>query len=48
MEERREGIEEGIEKRNVEIAKNLLKNNVSVDIISSSTGLTKEEIANLK
>ncbi len=31
----------------IEVAKNLLKNNVDIDIIVVSTGLTKEEIENL-
>ena len=44
MEERREGKEE----EKIEIAKKLLNNNVDIDIISSSTGLKKEDIINLK
>lgn len=44
-----EGREEGKKKRmKIEIAKNLLKNNITIDIIISSTGLTKEEIEMLK
>ena len=43
-EERNIGREEG----KIEIAKNLLKNNVDIDIIISSTGFTREEIDNLK
>jgi predicted transposase/invertase (TIGR01784 family) len=42
------GIEKGMEKRNIEIAKNLLKNNVDIDIIIKSTGLTEEEINEIK
>ena len=42
------GIEHGIEEEKLEIAKELLNNNVQVDIIMKSTGLTKEEINNLK
>ena len=42
------GIEQGIEEEKLEIAKELLNNNVQVDIIMKSTGLTKEEINNLK
>ena len=38
------GIEVGIEKRNMEIAKVLLKEGLSVDKISEITGLTEEEI----
>jgi predicted transposase/invertase (TIGR01784 family) len=43
-----EGKIEGMIKGKIEVAKNLLKNNVSIEIIISSTGLTKEEIENLK
>jgi predicted transposase/invertase (TIGR01784 family) len=43
-----EGKIEGMIKGKIELAKNLLKNNVSIEIIISSTGLTKEEIENLK
>jgi len=43
-----EGELVGIDKRNIEIAKNLLKNNVDIDIIISSTGLTKKEINDIK
>ena len=39
--------EEGEQKSKKEIAKNLLKNNVDIEIIIKSTGLTKEEIENL-
>jgi len=39
--------EEGREERNIEIAIELKKNNVSLDIIIKSTGLSKEEIENL-
>ena len=37
-----------IKNKQIEIAKNLLNNNVDVEIIISSTGLSKEEIENLK
>jgi predicted transposase/invertase (TIGR01784 family) len=40
--------EEGKIEGKIEVAKNLIKNNVSIEIIMSSTGLTKEEIENLK
>lgn len=43
-----EGVIEGIEKGKVEVAKNLIENNVSIEIIMKSTGLTKEQIENLK
>ena len=43
-----EGISEGKNERNIEIAKNLLKNKVDISIIASSTGLSEEEINSLK
>ena len=45
---RNEGIEEGSLNKSIEIAKNLLNNNISIDIISDSTGLSIEEIEKLK
>jgi len=39
-----EGLAEGIEQRNIDIVKNMLSLNLDYDIISKSTGLTKEEI----
>ena len=46
------GMEKGIKQGNVqkqqEIARNLLNNNVPVDIIVSSTGLSLEELNALK
>lgn len=42
-----QGIEKGIEKNKIEIAKNLLNNNVDINVISLSTGLSKEEIKKL-
>ena len=42
------GIEEGRNERNLEVAKNLLKQNIAIDIISKATGLTLEEIEKLK
>ena len=42
-----EGIEQGIEKNKIEIAKNLLDNNVDINVISLSTGLSQEEIKKL-
>ena len=44
----KEGREEGREKEKLEIAENLLKRNVDIDIIVESTGLSKEEVENLK
>ena len=43
-----EGIKEGIEKNTLETAKALLKENVSIDIISRTTGLSEEEVKKLK
>ena len=36
-----------INERNIEIAKNLLSQNVDMDVIMKATGLTKEEIEKL-
>jgi len=41
------GVEEGRKKRELEIARELKKNGANIDLIISSTGLTKEEIENL-
>ena len=43
-----EGIEQGIKNRSIEIAKNMIKENIDIDIISKITGLSKEEIEKLK
>ena len=43
-----QGMKQGIETRNVEIAKNLLNMNMSIDDIVKATNLTKEEIEKLK
>ncbi len=40
--------EEGRAEKNLEIAKNLLKQGVDVAVIISATGLTKEQVAALK
>ena len=42
------GVDKGEKKKAIDIAKNLLKNNVSIDIIISSTGLTAEDILKIK
>ncbi|MCM1001535.1 MAG: transposase, partial [Wolbachia endosymbiont of Melophagus ovinus] len=42
------GIKIGAEKGKIEVAKNLLKAGVSIDIIAQTTGLPKAEIAQLK
>ena len=44
---RAEGLEEGRKERNIEIAKSLLEQNIDIEVISKSTGLTEEEINNL-
>ena len=42
------GLKEGEKNKSIEIAKNMLKLNVDVNIISQSTGLSVEEIKDLK
>ena len=44
----RDGLSQGKSKEKIEIAKNLLKNNVDISVIASSTGLTEDEINSLK
>ena len=44
----RQGIQQGIAERNIEIARKLLKRNRPIDEIVEDTGLTREEIENLK
>jgi predicted transposase/invertase (TIGR01784 family) len=44
----KEGIEQGIKQRNIEIAKNMLKKKIDIDAISECTGLSKKEIEKLK
>ena len=41
------GVSQGIKQRNMEIAKSMLQENMSLEIIQKITGLTKEEIENL-
>ena len=43
-----QGIKEGISQNKIEIAKNLLKEKISIDIISKTTGLSEEEIGKLQ
>ena len=43
-----QGIQQGIEQRNVEIAKNMLESNVPIKDISKYTGLSIEKIELLK
>ena len=42
------GLSKGEKNKQIEIAKNLLKQSVSIEIISKATGLSMEEIENLK
>jgi predicted transposase/invertase (TIGR01784 family) len=48
----KKGLEEGVKKgsndEKIEIAKNMLKENIEIDTIIKVTKLTKEEIAKLK
>ena len=44
---RREGIEEGEEKKTKEIALKMCKENIDINVISRITGLTIEEIKKL-
>ena len=43
-----EGIEVGEKKKSLEIAKNLISQKISIDVISKATGLSKEEIKTLQ
>ena len=42
-----DGKADGARAKTIEIAKNFLKKGVSIDLVSESTGLSKEEINNL-
>ena len=42
-----QGVKEGINQNKIETAKKLLKSNIDIDIISKSTGLSKEQINDL-
>lgn len=44
----KEGIKEGSYKRNIEIAKTMLKDNMDIEIISKYTNLSKEELEKIK
>lgn len=41
------GLKQGIEQEKIEIAKNLLKQNIDVSIIQNATGLSLEQIEKL-
>ena len=43
-----DGKAEGKNERNIEIAKNMLKENIDIELISKVTGLNPEEIEKLK
>ena len=43
-----EGIKEGKNEANMETARKLLKENVSIDVIIKTTDITKEQIETLK
>jgi len=44
----KQGLEQGSRQEKIEIAKNMLNENMDIEIISKVTGLTKEEIETLK
>ena len=43
-----DGKEAGAKAKEIEIANNLLKNGISIDLVSESTGLSVEELEELK
>ena len=43
-----DGKEAGAKEKGIEIAKNFLKNGISIDLVSESTGLSVEELEELK
>ena len=45
---KQQGYDEGIEQRNIEIARNLLKAGVNIEVIIGATGLSKKQIEDLK
>ena len=44
---KKEGIQQGAEQKAIETAKNMLKNNISLEIIVECTGLSVQTIKNL-
>ena len=42
-----EGLEEGARAKEIEIAKNLLKDGIPIEVVSKNTGLSVEELENL-
>ena len=47
-EAKKKGIEEGQQKKSKEIAKKMLEKNVDIETIEEITGLTKEEIEDIR
>ena len=45
---RLDGYDDGAKAKEIEIANNLLKNGISIDLVSESTGLSVEELKELK
>ena len=45
---RKEGVDQGIEQRNVEVAKSMLLDNVSINNISKYTGLSISQINSIR
>ena len=45
---RLDGYDDGAKAKEIEIANNLLKNGISIDLVSESTGLSVEELEELK
>ena len=43
-----QGIQQGVQQRNSEIAKGLLADNVPIDIVSKHTGISVEELGKIK
>ena len=48
VEGKAEGLAEGKAEQKIEIAKNMLNLGISTDLIEKATGLTSEEIVNIK
>ena len=44
----KEGIKEGVEQRQLEIIRNMIKENASDEFIISVTGITREKLNNIK
>lgn len=46
--QRREAFEDGVEQNKIETAKNVLKNNIPVEMVVKITGLTENKVLELK